>query len=60
MTVALVSPLVGRGPWRRAAAVVGEVFGAAGIILCIPLAILAVGIPIALVVRLLLWLGGLL
>ena len=58
MTVALVSPRITRGPWRRAAAIIGELFGAVAVVLCIPLAILAVGIPIALGVRLLLWVGG--
>jgi len=53
-------PLVVSGPLRRAAVVIGDVFGALGIVLSIPLAILAIGIPIALCVRLLLWIGGLL
>jgi len=48
------------GPFRRAAVVVGDLLGAVAIVLCIPLVILAVGIPIALCVRLLLWIGGLL
>ncbi len=48
------------GPFRRAAAVVGDLLGAVAIILCIPFVILAIGIPIALGVRLLLWIGGLL
>ena len=43
---------------RRAASVVGEVLALAGIVLCIPVAILAIGMPIALLVRLLLWVGG--
>ena len=55
-----VWPLVARGPLRRAAALIGELFGAVAIVLCVPLARLAVGMPIALGVRLLLWLGGLL
>lgn len=53
-------PLVVPGPLRRAAVVVGDLLGAAGIVLSIPLAILAIGIPVALCVRLLLWIGGLL
>jgi hypothetical protein len=48
------------GPFRRAAVVVGDLLGAVAIVLCIPLVILAIGIPIALGVRLLLWIGGLL
>jgi hypothetical protein len=59
-TSSQVWPLVARGPWRRAAAVIGELFAAVGVVLCIPLAILAVGIPIVLGVRLLLWIVGLL
>ena len=47
-------------PFRRAAVVVGDVLGAVAIVLCIPFVILAIGIPIALCVRLLLWIGGLL
>jgi hypothetical protein len=45
---------------RRAAGLVGELLALAGIVLCFPLAILAVGIPIALCVRLLLWIVKLL
>jgi hypothetical protein len=48
------------GPLRRAAVVVGDLLGAVAIVLCIPFVILAIGIPIALCVRLLLWIGGLL
>ena len=47
------------GPFRRAAVVVGDLVGAVGVVLCIPLVILAIGIPIALCVRLLLWMAGL-
>ena len=53
-------PLVVPGPLRRAAVVIGDLFAAVGIVLCIPFVILAIGIPIALCVRLLLWIGGLL
>jgi hypothetical protein len=53
-------PLVVAGLVRRAAVVVGDLLGAAAIVLCIPFVILAIGIPIALCVRLLLWIGGLL
>ncbi len=49
-----------RGPLQRAAVVVGDLLGAVAIVLCIPFVILAIGIPIALCVRLLLWIGGLL
>ena len=48
------------GPLRRAAVVVGNLLGAVAIVLCIPLVILAIGIPIVLCVRLLLWIGALL
>jgi hypothetical protein len=48
------------GPFRRAAVVVGDLLGAVAIVLCIPFVILAIGIPIALCVRLLLRIGGLL
>jgi hypothetical protein len=53
-------PLVVPGLLRRAAVVTGDLFAAVGIVLCIPLVILGIGIPIALCVRLLLWIGGLL
>lgn len=53
-------PFVVPGPFRRAAVVVGDLLGAVGIVLCIPFVILAIGIPIVLCVRLLLWIGGLL
>ena len=48
------------GPLRRAAVIVGDLLGAMAIILCIPFVILAIGIPVVLCVRLLLWIGGLL
>jgi hypothetical protein len=53
-------PLLVPGRLRRGAVVVGDLLGAMAIVLGIPLVILAVGIPIALCVRLLLWIGGLL
>jgi hypothetical protein len=59
-TFGQAQPLVVRGPFRRAAVVVGDLLGAVAIVLCIPLAILAIGTPIALCLRLLLWIGGLL
>jgi hypothetical protein len=55
-----VRPLVVPGRLWRAAVVVGDLLGAVAIVLCIPFVILAIGIPIALCVRLLLWIGGLL
>ena len=48
------------GPLRRGAHIIGDLVGAAGVVLCIPFAILAIGIPIALGVRLLLWIAGML
>jgi hypothetical protein len=53
-------PLGVRGPLRRAAVVVGDLLGTAAVVLCIPIVILAIGTPIALCLRLLLWIGGLL
>ena len=50
-------PLVVAGALRRAAVVIGDLFAAVGIVLGIPFVILAIGIPIALCVRLLLWIG---
>jgi hypothetical protein len=44
---------------RTALAVATDMFLAIAVVLCIPLVILAIGIPIALVVRLLLWIAGL-
>lgn len=45
------------GPFQRAADVVGDLFGAVAVVLCIPFVILAIGLPIALFMRLLLWIG---
>ena len=53
-------PLAVAGALRRAALAVGDLLAALAIVLCIPLVILAIGIPIALCIRLLLWIGGLL
>jgi len=47
-------PLV-PGLLRRAAMAGGELLAALAIVLCIPFVILAIGIPIALCVRFLLW-----
>jgi hypothetical protein len=46
------------GLFRRGVHVVVELLAAAGVVLCIPIGILAIGIPIALCVRFLLWLGS--
>jgi uncharacterized membrane protein len=53
-------PLGVPGPLRRAALVIGELLAAVGVVLCIPVAILAIGIPVALFVRFLLWIVGML
>jgi hypothetical protein len=53
-------PLVVPGRLWRAAAAAGDLLGAVAVVLCIPFVIVAIGIPIALCVRLLLWIGGLL
>ena len=53
-------PLAVPGQFRRAAGVAGDLLGAAAILLCIPLAILAIGTPIVLGVRLLSWMAALL
>jgi len=42
----------------RAGTGAGELLALLGIVFCIPFAILALGTPIALLVRLLLWIGG--
>ena len=55
------APLLEVPRWlRRAAGVVGDLLALIGIVLCFPFVILAVGIPIALCVRLLLWMIGVL
>jgi len=48
------------GALWRAALMVGDLLGALGIVLCLPFVILAVGLPIALCLRLLLWMTGML
>jgi hypothetical protein len=67
LTSAVLAATLSSRPWlegpgllRRGAGLVGELLALVGIVLCFPLAILAVGIPIALCVRLLLWILGLL
>lgn len=52
------SPLVVPGLVRRVAMVIGNVLSAVAIVLCIPFVVLAIGIPIALCVRFLLWIVG--
>jgi hypothetical protein len=52
-------PLVIPGLLGRAAVVSGDLLATVGIVLCIPFVILAIGIPIALCVQLLLWIGRL-
>ena len=44
--------------FRRAAMIGADVLGATAMLLCIPLAILAIGIPLALAIRTLLWIVG--
>ena len=53
-------PLIIPGlPWRAAMAI-GDLLGAVSIVLCVPFVILAIGIPIAVSVRFLLWIAGML
>ena len=52
-------PIVIGFRWRAAVAI-GDLLAAMAIVLCIPFVILAIGIPIALCLRLLLWLFGML
>ncbi len=53
-------PLVVAGLVRRAATVIGDLLGLAAILLCIPFVILAIGTPLALSVRFVLWIVGML
>ena len=48
------------GSLTRAVGAVGEFLVLVGIVCCIPFVILGIGIPIALAVRFLLWVGGVL
>lgn len=48
------------GSLRRATVAVGDVLGLVAIAFCIPLVVLGIGIPIALCLRLVLWILGLL
>lgn len=50
--------LVVPGPFHRAALVAGDLLGAAGLALCVPVVILVIGVPIALCARFLLWIAG--
>jgi hypothetical protein len=52
--------LIVPGRLWHAAAAGGDVLAAVALVLCIPFVILAIGIPIASFVRVLLWIGGLL
>lgn len=53
-------PLEVPGPLRRASMVIGDLLAAVGIALSFPLVLLAVGIPMALCLRFLLWIVGML
>jgi hypothetical protein len=55
-----VRPLIAPGLLRRGALVVGDIVGVVAIVLCIPFVILAIGMPIVLAVRFLLWIAGML
>ena len=52
--------LIAPGLFPRASVVVGDLLGVLAIVFSVPFVILAIGIPIALFGRLLLWIGGLL
>jgi hypothetical protein len=53
-------PLIVPGLLWRVAMAIGELFAAVGIVLCLPVAILVIGIPLALFVRFLLWIAAVL
>jgi hypothetical protein len=53
-------PLVVPSALHRAAVVIVDLLGAAGLVLCLPFVILAIGTPVALCVRFLLWIVGVL
>jgi hypothetical protein len=55
-----VRPLPVPGVLRRAAAIVGDLLMGLAIVFCVPFVALAIGIPIVLCARLLLWIGALL
>lgn len=48
-------PLVVPGPLRRAAVLMGDLLAMLGMVLCVPIVILAIGMPVVLCVRFLLW-----
>ncbi len=50
--------IVEASPLRRAASAMGDLLMAVGLVLCIPFVILAIGIPVALFLRGLLWIAG--
>ena len=58
--VAQARPPVVPGLPLRTARIIGDLLAALGVVLCIPFVILAIGIPIALFVRILLWIAGML
>jgi len=47
-------------PFPRAASVIGDVLSGLAVVLSVPFVILAIGLPIALCLRLLLWMIGML
>ena len=53
-------PIIAHGLLRRAPSAIADLLAAVGIVLGVPFAILAVGIPIALCLRFLLWIAGML
>lgn len=55
-----VRPLIVAGRLRRATVALGDLLGAVALVLSVPFVVLAIGIPIALCVRLLLWIVGML
>ena len=57
-TFAHGGPLVVRSRLSRTAVAVGDLLTSLALVLCIPFVILAIGIPIALCVRLLLWIAA--
>jgi len=53
-----VPPLIVPGLFRRGVYIIGDLLAAVGIAFCIPFVILAIGMPLVLCVRLLLWIAG--
>jgi hypothetical protein len=60
LTIAPISTprLMVPGRFRRAVEIAGDLLGLIGIAFCIPAVIVAIGLPIALGIRLLLWIVG--